>query len=156
MTYRKSVWAIKCVFFLFTNFIWKIFCSFEYCHVSGVPCLIITGSGLDDWIYWCCYYKYTQLQPLTTVHNRWLPKACSISLQDYWRLLFHCSFYESYPLSYESSSVIHSRPLGLVWPLFITFREPCRKHRLEGFRYCCLCMHCAGNVFSSMVTEPVV
>jgi hypothetical protein len=23
-----------------------------YCHVSGVPWLIITGSGLDDWIYW--------------------------------------------------------------------------------------------------------
>jgi hypothetical protein len=22
------------------------------CHVSGVPWLIITGSGLDDWIYW--------------------------------------------------------------------------------------------------------
>jgi hypothetical protein len=23
-----------------------------YCHVSGAPWLIITGSGLDDWIYW--------------------------------------------------------------------------------------------------------
>jgi hypothetical protein len=23
-----------------------------YCHVSGVPWLIITGFGLDDWIYW--------------------------------------------------------------------------------------------------------
>jgi hypothetical protein len=22
------------------------------CHVSGVPWLIITGSGLDNWIYW--------------------------------------------------------------------------------------------------------
>jgi hypothetical protein len=23
----------------------------RYCHVSGVPRLIITGFGLDDWIY---------------------------------------------------------------------------------------------------------
>jgi hypothetical protein len=25
----------------------------QKCHVSGVPWLIITGSVLDDWIYWC-------------------------------------------------------------------------------------------------------
>jgi hypothetical protein len=42
----------------------------QYCHVSGVPWLIITGSWLDDWIYWCCWYNYTSnynhLYPLTT------------------------------------------------------------------------------------------
>jgi hypothetical protein len=26
--------------------------NLSYWHVSGVPWLIITGSGLDDWIYW--------------------------------------------------------------------------------------------------------
>jgi hypothetical protein len=30
-----------------------------YCHVSGVPWLIITGSGLDDWIYWHLYSNYS-------------------------------------------------------------------------------------------------
>jgi hypothetical protein len=34
-----------------------------YCHVPGVPWLIIMGSELDDWIYWHCYYN--QLQQLT-------------------------------------------------------------------------------------------
>jgi hypothetical protein len=49
-----------------------------YCHVSGVPWLIITGSGLDDWIYWYFYYNYTYLQSIITAHNRWLSKAHSI------------------------------------------------------------------------------
>jgi hypothetical protein len=31
--------------------------TFIYCHVSGV----ITGPGLDDWIYWHLYYSYNQL-----------------------------------------------------------------------------------------------
>jgi hypothetical protein len=30
-----------------------------YCHVSGVPWLIITGFGLDDWIFWHFYSNYT-------------------------------------------------------------------------------------------------
>jgi hypothetical protein len=29
--------------------------SWVYCHLSGVSWLIITGSGLDDWIYWHLY-----------------------------------------------------------------------------------------------------
>jgi hypothetical protein len=29
-----------------------------YHHVSGIPWLIITDSGLDYWIYWRCYYNY--------------------------------------------------------------------------------------------------
>jgi hypothetical protein len=28
------------------------YCLHRYCYVSGIPWLIITGSGLDDWIYW--------------------------------------------------------------------------------------------------------
>jgi hypothetical protein len=47
--------------------------------VSGVPWRIITGSGLDDWIYWRCYYNYTYLQSLKIAHNRWVPKARSVS-----------------------------------------------------------------------------
>jgi hypothetical protein len=39
---------------LFSNLISETLCSHSnvYCHVSGVPWLIITGSGLDDWTYW--------------------------------------------------------------------------------------------------------
>jgi hypothetical protein len=31
------------------------------CHVSGVQWRTITGSGLDDWIYWHFSYNYNQL-----------------------------------------------------------------------------------------------
>jgi hypothetical protein len=54
---------------------------YNYCHVSGVPWLIIAGYGLDDWIYWHFYYNYTYLQSIITAHNRWLPKTRSIP---YW------------------------------------------------------------------------
>jgi hypothetical protein len=37
----------------------------QYCHVYGVPWLIITGSGLGDWIYWNFCYNYNQLQQPT-------------------------------------------------------------------------------------------
>jgi hypothetical protein len=30
-----------------------------YFHVSGVPQRIMTGSGLDDWVYWHSYYNYS-------------------------------------------------------------------------------------------------
>jgi hypothetical protein len=43
-----------------------------------------------------------------------------------------------------------------IWPPFRTFREPCRNHLLKGFCFYYLCMRCAGNVFSTMVTESVV
>jgi hypothetical protein len=39
--------------------------TYIYCHVSGVSWRIITGSGLDDWIYWHFCYNYNQLQHLT-------------------------------------------------------------------------------------------
>jgi hypothetical protein len=42
----------------------------------------------------------------------------------------------------------------LVWPPFIIFRKPCRNHLLKGCCFFCLCMLCAGNVFSCKVTEP--
>jgi hypothetical protein len=50
----------------------------QYFRVSGVPCLIITGSGLDDWIY-----RRLLLQSLLIIinynnSNRWLPKTRSI------------------------------------------------------------------------------
>jgi hypothetical protein len=43
--------------------------AYIYCHVSGIPWRIITGSELDDWIYWRCYYNYTLLQSLTKAHT---------------------------------------------------------------------------------------
>jgi hypothetical protein len=37
----------------------------KYCHVYGVPWPIITGSALDDWIYWHLYDHAAQkTQPL--------------------------------------------------------------------------------------------
>jgi hypothetical protein len=46
-----------------------------YCHEFMAPWLIISESGLDDWIYW---HLLVQSQSITTVHNKWLPKTCSI------------------------------------------------------------------------------
>jgi hypothetical protein len=44
-----------------------------YCHVSGIPWLIITGSGLDDWIYWrllCTVsLNYKQSSAIADLHN---------------------------------------------------------------------------------------
>jgi hypothetical protein len=48
-----------------------------------------------------------------------------------------------------------SLPFGLVWPPYITFREQYINYRLEWIRFFCLCVRCAGNVFSSLVTKPV-
>jgi hypothetical protein len=54
----------------------------------------VTNNGF--WIGWLdllvLFYNYTQLQPLITAHNWWLPKARSVSFQDYKRLLFHCGW----------------------------------------------------------------
>jgi hypothetical protein len=65
------------------------FVSGSCCHVSGTPWRIITGSRLDECIYWCWYYNYTWLQSPITGHNRWLPKARSVFFMDYERLLLH-------------------------------------------------------------------
>jgi hypothetical protein len=52
-----------------------------YSHVSGVPWRIITGSGLDDWIYWHSYYNHSKLESIITADDQWLPKTRSIP---YW------------------------------------------------------------------------
>jgi hypothetical protein len=58
----------------------------EYCHVSGVPWLIITGSALDDWIYWRLLcpvsLNYNQLQELTI---NLLPRTPFILVLILWR-----------------------------------------------------------------------
>jgi hypothetical protein len=55
----------------------------KYCHVSRVPWLIIMSSGLDDWIYWYCYYNHSEWQIITTAHKQWLPKThCSSTVTD--------------------------------------------------------------------------
>jgi hypothetical protein len=46
------------------------------CILSHVLWPIITGSGLDDWIYW---HSFTIT--IITAHNQWLSKTCSIP---YW------------------------------------------------------------------------
>jgi hypothetical protein len=36
----------------------------KYCHVCGVPWLIMTGSGLDNWIYWNFFYNLSESQTI--------------------------------------------------------------------------------------------
>jgi hypothetical protein len=47
--------------------------SYLYCHVSGVPWLIITGTGLDDWIYFTLYIRtvrnYRQYSAIAILHT---------------------------------------------------------------------------------------
>jgi hypothetical protein len=53
-----------------------IFAGILYCHVPGVPWLIITDSGLDVWINW-----HLQSHLITINYNnstQWLPKTRSI------------------------------------------------------------------------------
>jgi hypothetical protein len=43
-----------------------------YCHVSGVPRRIITGSRLDDWIYWQLLQinlNYSRYSAIADLHN---------------------------------------------------------------------------------------
>jgi hypothetical protein len=42
------------------------------------PWRIITGFGLDNWIYWHLLYNLSLSQSITTAHNQWLPKTRSI------------------------------------------------------------------------------
>jgi hypothetical protein len=86
--------------------------NIAYCHVSGVPWRIITGSGLDDWIYWRLV-----LQSITTAHNEWLPKMRSIP---YWTTrVFYCDWLGSdlrighFP--YESLTKNHTSLLICEW-----------------------------------------
>jgi hypothetical protein len=45
--------------------------NLSYCYVSGVPWLIITVSGLDDWIYWSFLSTISlNHNQLTTAHNQ--------------------------------------------------------------------------------------
>jgi hypothetical protein len=53
-----------------------IYYKYRYSHASGVPWRI-TGSGLDDWIYWHFYYSLFITINYNSA-NRWLPKTRSI------------------------------------------------------------------------------
>jgi hypothetical protein len=68
-----------------------------YCHMSGVPWLI-TGSGVDDWIYWHLHLQ-SPLITITTGHNRWLPKTHSIP---YWTTSVFSFIVTDFVLIYES------------------------------------------------------
>jgi hypothetical protein len=45
-----------------------------YSHFSGVPWLIKTGSGLDDWFYWR-HLLQSFVFTITTAHNQWLSNS---------------------------------------------------------------------------------
>jgi hypothetical protein len=49
--YDSSSFLLLSKWYILPCFVFR-FCVRVYCHVSGIPWLIITGSGLDDWIYW--------------------------------------------------------------------------------------------------------
>jgi hypothetical protein len=66
--------------------------KYSYWHVSGVSWLIITGSGLDDWIYW-----RLPLQSLLITMNYYSSQSVTAwdslhSLPDYECLLFYCDW----------------------------------------------------------------
>jgi hypothetical protein len=66
---------------------------YTYCQVSGVPWLIITSSGMDDWIY--CRLLYT----LHYNYNQWLTKTRSIP---YWTMRVFSFTVTDLILIYES------------------------------------------------------
>jgi hypothetical protein len=87
--------------------------------------LIVTGSGLDECIYWHLYYNYFQLEPIITDHNQWLPKTRAIP---YWTTSVFSSTVTGLLEIYESvtSSVSVVRWLRLhTWTLnfWILFYE---------------------------------
>jgi hypothetical protein len=148
--------------------------------MSGVPWRIITGSGLDYWIYWHFYYNDSKLQ--VTAHNWRLPKTRSIPS---WTTSVFSSimtgfWYASRPLFQLPSTLwltLHSwnslrmrisvRLLSpvqilrlnakLLFPWsglasFVASGEQDRNRRLKGFHYCCTCMRCVGNMCNSAAT----
>jgi hypothetical protein len=150
--------------------------------MSGVPWRIITGSGLDYWIYLHFYYNDSKLQ--VTAHNWRLPKTRSIPS---WTTSVFSSIMTDGVLMRESATFSASvDPLvnppqlstpyecgllyhcflkyksyvwlpncstpGLVWPPFVALGEPDRNRRLKGFHYCCACMRCVGNMCNSAAT----
>jgi hypothetical protein len=132
----------------------------SYCHVFWVSWLIITGSGLDDWIYWHFYYNYSSLQSIITANNRWLPKTRSIH---YWTtsvfflvflLLWLTWFWFANPSLTNHQRRMNSTGLCYICPLklsnnssFITPCEPKRDHHLEQFVSYNLCIRCYGYRF---------
>jgi hypothetical protein len=83
--------------------------NLKYCHVTGVPWRIITGSGLDDWIYWH-FFTITISSQSMTLHDS------LHSLLDYERLLFHCDEWRS------STHTLNS--FWMNYDSFITSRRP--------------------------------
>jgi hypothetical protein len=122
-----------------------------YCHVSGVPWLIITDSELDDLIYWHFYYNYSQLQSLVTAHNLWLPKTRSIP---YWTTSVFSSTMTDLILVYESvnSSASVARWLTLrSWKLIFCILFYCDWRLTTDLHDVCL-----TNAFCDWITCPFI
>jgi hypothetical protein len=86
--------------------------------MSGIPWITITGSVLDDWTYWSCYYNYTYLQSFITAHNRWLPNTHSIPSSNTSAFSSTVTDLHEWRLSYESFSANELRilsQLGADW-----------------------------------------
>jgi hypothetical protein len=52
-------------------------------HVRGYAWWIITGSGSDDWIYWCCFtitLSYSQYSTITDLRNLQFTVAHTLGL----------------------------------------------------------------------------
>jgi hypothetical protein len=109
--------------------------SYMYCHVPGVLWRIITGSGLDDWIYWHFYYNYTQLQSTMTAHNRWMPKTCSVPS---WTTSIFLSSAADLVLIYES---VTSSASVVCWLTLHSWTPNCPCEWTHWwFQYKCSCM----------------
>jgi hypothetical protein len=111
------------------------------------PWLIITGSGLDDWIYWHLLYNLSESQSITITHNQYSAEPFFLDCRGLAPVSF--SFYD-WPIhsdlirfctAYIVSRRTHRKHIR--WPA-VDICEPHKKHR---FLYCCIysALHSNGN-----------
>jgi hypothetical protein len=110
--------------------------------VSGVPWLLITGSGLDDWMHW---HNYNQLYQITINDClRLVPfltgiRVCSLLLWLTWfwfrnrSLLQHPLSAGKHSAAEDSTTLTNDSEWIHEWTPFITRGEPKRDHHLEQF-----------------------
>jgi hypothetical protein len=73
-------------------------CIWKYCYVSGVPWLVITGSGSDDWIYW----RLLLQSLLITINYNSSQSVTKTRSIPYWTMSIFCSSVTDLLLIYES------------------------------------------------------
>jgi hypothetical protein len=157
---------------LLTSFLrhpWHLLPFILYYHVSGVLWRIITGSGLDGWIYWTpsvtVTLKYNQLEQL----SQWLSKTRSIP---YWTMSVSSSTVTDLNLIYrlvtygslranelsfcnfEANWIRSSRTVWLLLRLFVSVGT-CLPSRCLAVDYS-VSIRCSGNVLTEFCLAMVI